>query len=258
MVTIKSQKEIEIIRQGGGILAEVLADTVKKVAAGVKTIQLDQFAEQEIIRKGGLPSFKNYRAHEGEVAFPTTLCTSVNEQLVHVPASDYVLKDGDILNIDVGMVYPAKGGLFTDMAVTVPVGKISQIGRKLIKVTKNSLDLGIAQVKPGNHISDISRAIQEYVESQGFSVVRQLVGHGVGYQVHEEPKIPNYIDKSQKDVELKEGMVLAIEPMVSAGDYPIKTLEDQWSVVMADGSLGAHFEHTIAVTKAGHEVLTVI
>ena len=144
------------------------------------------------------------------------------------------------------------------MAVTVAIGRSSQLARKLIKATKKSLELGIAQVKPGNRISDISRAVQEYAESQGFSVIRQLVGHGVGYQVHEEPRIPNYVDKKMEDAVLQPGMVLAIEPMLSAGDYLIKTLEDQWSVVVADGSLGAHFEHTVAVTKDGAEILTSI
>ncbi|OGY46744.1 MAG: type I methionyl aminopeptidase [Candidatus Buchananbacteria bacterium RIFCSPLOWO2_01_FULL_46_12] len=256
MITIKKPEEIAVIAQGGKILAEVLSAVAKKAVPGVKTIELDQLAEQLIIQHGGIPSFKNYRSRHDDPAFPTTLCTSVNEQLVHVPASDYVLKKGDMLNIDIGMKYPAEGGFFTDMAITVPVGPISALAKKLIKVTRRSLELGIAQVKPGNFISDIARAIQTYVESQGFSVVRQLVGHGVGYQVHEEPMIPNYVDNRQKKVELQPGMVIAIEPMVSAGDYAIKTLEDQWSVVMADGSLGAHFEHTIVVTPDGHKVLT--
>ncbi|OGY45562.1 MAG: type I methionyl aminopeptidase [Candidatus Buchananbacteria bacterium RIFCSPHIGHO2_01_FULL_39_8] len=256
MISIKKPEEIKVLRQGGRILAEVLAEVIRKVKPGVKTIELDELAERLIVEKGGIPSFKNYRNSLHEPAFPTTLCTSVNEQLVHVPASDYVLKNGDILNIDIGMKYPAEDGFFTDMAATVAVGQISQLARKLIKVTRKSLELGIAQVRPGNYISDISKAIQIYVESQGFSIIRQLVGHGVGYKVHEEPRIPNYVDKKQPKIELKAGMVLAIEPMVSAGDYLIKTLEDQWSVVMADGSLGAHFEHTILVTRDGHEILT--
>ncbi|MBI5221752.1 MAG: type I methionyl aminopeptidase [Candidatus Magasanikbacteria bacterium] len=258
MITIKKPEEIRILRVGGRILAEVLGEIVSRVGPGVRTIELDQIAEGLIIKKGGVPSFKDYRSQRGEPAFPTTLCTSVNEQLVHVPASEYKLKVGDILNIDIGMRYPALNGLYTDMAVTVPVGRVSQRARKLIRVTKRSLSLGIEQVRPGKSIFDISRTIQSYVESQGFSVIRHLVGHGVGYEVHEEPRIPNFLDKNQPLIELKEGMVLAIEPMVSAGDYPIKTLEDQWSVVMADGSLGAHFEHTVVVTRGGYEVLTTI
>jgi len=257
MITIKKEEEIKIIREGGKILAEVLAEVIKKAKPGVRTIELDQLAEELIIKKGGIPSFKNYRNSIHEPAFPTTLCTSVNEQLVHVPASDYVLKNGDMLNIDIGMKYPASDGFFTDMAATIPIGRVSQLARKLMKATRISLERGIAQVKPGNYISDISRAVQAYAESQGFSVVRDLVGHGVGYKVHEEPRIPNYVDKSQPAIKLKEGMVLAIEPMISAGNYPIKVLEDEWSIIMADGSLGAHFEHTVVVTKSGCEILTI-
>ncbi len=258
MVTIKKPEEIEVLRQGGRILAEVLNQVIKASKPGVKTIELDKIAEDLITNKGGIPSFKNYRSRHGDPAFPTTLCTSVNDQIVHVPASNYSLKEGDVLNIDIGMRYPSDGGFYTDMAATIGIGNISRLARKLIKVTKHSLKIGIKQIKPGNHISDISKAIQEYVESNNFSVIRQLVGHGVGYQVHEDPKIPNYFDRRETDIELKEGMVLALEPMVSAGDYIIKTLEDEWSVVVADGSLGAHFEHTIAVTKEGHEILTDI
>lgn len=258
MVTIKTPDEIKLIRAGGKILADVLSQLVSAAKPGVKTIELDKIAEELILKKGGIPSFKNYRSYAGEVAFPTTICASVNDEIVHVPASNYVLKEGDILNIDIGMRYPAKDGFYTDMATTIGIGKISALAKKLISVTEKSLELGIKQVKPGNHISDISRAIQDYVESNNFSVIRQLVGHGVGYQVHEDPRIPNYVDKRENDIELKEGMVLAIEPMVSAGDYAIKTLEDEWSVVMSDGSLGAHFEHTVAVTGTGYKILTLI
>jgi len=258
MVTIKTPDEIKLIRAGGKILADVLSQLVSAAKPGVKTIELDKIAEELILKKGGIPSFKNYRSYAGEVAFPTTICASVNDEIVHVPASNYVLKEGDILNIDIGMRYPAKDGFYTDMATTVGIGKISALAKKLISVTEKSLELGIKQVKPGNHISDISRAIQDYVESNNFSVIRQLVGHGVGYQVHEDPRIPNYVDRRENDIELKEGMVLAIEPMVSAGDYAIKTLEDEWSVVMSDGSLGAHFEHTVAVTGNGYKILTLI
>ncbi len=258
MVTIKKPEEIEILREGGKILAEVLNQVILAAKPGVKTIELDQIAERLIAEKGGVPSFKNYRSRQGDPAFPTTLCTSVNDEIVHVPASDYMLKEGDVLNIDIGMRYPAENGFYTDMAATVGIGNISRLAKKLIKVTKKSLDLGIMQIKPGNHISDISKAIQDYAEYNNFSVIRQLVGHGVGYKVHEDPKIPNYVDKRETDIELKEGMVLAIEPMVSAGHYAIKTMEDEWSVVMADGSLGAHFEHTVAVTNNGYEILTLI
>lgn len=256
MITIKKPEEIKILRTGGKILAEILNKVVEKVKPKIKTADLDQLAEELIIKQGGLPSFKNYKSHLKEPPFPTTICASINEQLVHTPASDYQLKNGDILSIDIGMQYPAVGGFFTDMAVTIPVGQISQLARKLIKVTKKSLAIGINQIKPLNHLADISKAIQDYVESQGFSVIRKLTGHGVGYQVHEEPVIPNYFDKKREPVELKEGMVLAIEPMVSVGDYAVKVLANGWTVVMADGSLAAHFEHTVVVTKDGSEILT--
>jgi len=258
MVTIKKPEEIELLRQGGRILSEVLSEAVKAAKSGVRTIDLDKITEDLIIKKGGIPSFKNYQGRGEEVPFPTSICASVNNQLVHTPASDYQLKDGDILSIDLGMKYPAVDGFYTDMAVTIPIGKIPASTRRLLKVTKQSLMIGIDQIKPGNHISDISKAIQKYVEKEGFSVVRQLVGHGVGYQVHEEPRIPNYFDPKQTDYELKEGMVLAIEPMVNVGGPEVKSLSDGWTVVTVDGKLCAHFEHTVAVTKTGYEILTVV
>jgi len=257
MITIKKPNEIEVLRQGGKILAEVLSELAQASKIGVTTIALDELAEKLIIKKGGAPSFKNYQGRGEEIPFPTTICASVNEQLVHTPASSYQLKNGDILSLDIGMKYPdSENGLFTDMAITIPIGKVTPMARRLLKVTKQALILGISQVKPENKISDISKTIQGYVEDQGFSVVRQLVGHGVGYQVHEEPRIPNYLDSKQKDYILKEGMVLAIEPMVNIGEPAVKTLNDNWTVVTADGKLCAHFEHTVVVTKEDHEILT--
>ncbi|MFA6322422.1 MAG: type I methionyl aminopeptidase [Candidatus Buchananbacteria bacterium] len=258
MVTIKKSEEIVVLRQGGRILAQVLQQLVMAAQPGVTTLALDQLAEKLILEAGGLPAFKNYRGHADEDPFPSTICASVNTQLVHTAASDYVLKNGDILSIDIGMKYPAKDpGYFTDMTTTIPIGSVSPIARKVIRVTKKSLDIGLAQIKEGNYISDIGRAIQQYVESEGFSVVRELVGHGVGYAVHEDPRIPNYYDKRNDDVQLKEGMVLAIEPMVNVGHYAIKTAPDGWAVVTADDSLCAHFEHTIVVTKKGCEIITL-
>lgn len=256
MVTFKKPEEIEIIRQGGRILAEIINQLVSEARVGMITKKLDELAEKLIINKGGVPSFKNYSDRTSDPPFPTTICASVNDQLVHTPACDYVLQNGDILSIDIGMQYPAKKGYFTDMAVTTPIGKISRLASKLLKVTKTSLAVGITQVKPGNQVADIGRAVQQYVEGQGFSVVRQLVGHGVGYQVHEEPRVPNFFDPKQPKIELKEGMVLAIEPMVNVGDVAVRTLEDGWTVATADGSLCAHFEHTVVVTAKGAEVLT--
>lgn len=258
MVTIKKPEEIKIIRAGGKILADILRQLVVAAQAGVTTKQLDDLAESLILKSGGLPAFKNYSSGGDDIPFPTTICASVNTQLVHTPASDYVLKNGDILSIDIGMKYPAKDpGYYTDMTVTIPIGKISPLARKVIRVTKKSLDVGLAQIRAGNYISDIGRAIQHYVESEGFSVVRQLVGHGVGYAVHEEPRVPNYFEKNSRDIKLEVGMVLAIEPMVNVGHYGIKTGDDGWTIVTADDNLCAHFEHTIAVTKNGCDILTL-
>lgn len=257
MITTKTKAEIEILRQGGKILADILEHLLSRAKPGVTTIQLDQLAEELIVKQGGLPAFKHYQDRAGDPPFPSTICASVNTQLVHTPASDYQLKSGDVLTIDIGMKYPAdKTGLYTDMAKTIAIGQVPPLTRKLLKVTKTALDLGIGQVKPGNQISDISKAVQEYVESQGFSIVRQLVGHGVGYEVHEEPRVPNFFDPSQPQIELEEGMVIAIEPMVNIGDYLVSTLNDGWTVVTADNSLSAHFEHTVAVTKKGALIIT--
>ena len=257
MVTIKTLQEIKVLKTSGRLLGAILQQLADRVRPGVTTAELDRKAEELIRQAGGVPSFKGYRSSRYEPPFLTTICASVNEELVHTPASSRVLRDGDILSIDIGMRYPAKGkGLFTDTALTVAVGTVSPTARRLIAATKTSLERGIEQVKPGNRISDISRAVQRYVEASGFSVIRQLVGHGVGYAVHEEPRIPNFFDPKHEDLELRPGLVIAIEPMVSAGDYLIKTLDDCWTIVMADGSLSAHFEHTVAVTEDGVEVLT--
>jgi len=258
MATIKKPEEIKIIRAGGRILAAVLRELVAAAKPGVKTIELDELAERLILDRGGVPAFKNYCGGDDEPPFPTTICSSVNEQLVHTPAGDYVLKNGDILSIDIGMKYPAQGrGYFTDMATTIPIGEVSAVAKKVMKVTRQALALGLAQVKAGNYISDIGKAIQPYVEAQGFSVVRQLVGHGVGYAVHEEPRIPNYFDPKMKAVKMEAGMVLAVEPMVNVGHHAIKTGADGWTVTTADEKLCAHYEHTVTVTKDGCEILTL-
>ena len=253
MITQKTEKEIRKIAYSGHLLAEVLNTVLKEVRPGIKSLELDALTEELIRKGGGTPSFKNYQPSRSEPPFPSTTCISFNDQLVHCPASTRVLKDGDIISIDLGMEYE---GLYTDMAMTVPVGKISRQAKKLIRVTKKSLDLAIKQVKPGNYISDISRAIQQYAEKQGFSVNKDLVGHGVGYAVHEEPRIPNFIADGQPEIELKTGMVIAIEPMVNIGSDKVKTLDDGWTVVTADGKLCAHFEHTVAVTEGEALVLT--
>src|SRR3989344_4383461 len=253
---IKTAEEIKIIREGGKRLAAILDEVLGHAKPGITTAELDQLAETLIIKTGGVPSFKNYRSRESEPPFPSTICASVNQQLVHTPASDYKLQAGDILTIDIGMRYPAVGGLYTDMAKTIGIGTISQAAQKLLDVTAQSLTRAIAAAKPGGEIADISRAVQTFVEQHGFSVVRQLVGHGVGYAVHEEPRVPNFVTSKSPTVKLVEGMVLAIEPMVNIGDPVVTTLDDGWTIATADGSLCAHFEHTIAITKKGATVLT--
>lgn len=257
-ITIKTAREIDMMRQGGKILAAVLSLLAESVKPGASTGELNELAEKLIKERGGEPSFKNYRSSPEDRPFPTALCASINEEVVHAPAlPSRTLKGGDIVCLDLGLKYPAgKGGLFTDAAITVPVGKISTEAKKLIDVTQQALEVGIVEVKSGNFIHHIGRAVQKYVESQGFSVVRDLVGHGVGRKIHEPPRVPNFFDPKFKAVELREGMTICIEPMVAVGTWQVKTLPDGWTVVTADGKLSAHFEHTVAVTKDGYEILT--
>lgn len=253
MIRLKSSDEINLIRQGGKVLASVLRQVVAATKAGVTTLELDAMAERLILEAGGEPSFKGYGGPSNP--FPATLCTSVNSELVHGIPNDYILRDGDKVSLDFGMRYPKKTGLYTDMATTVLIGKVSPEVEKLVRVTKKSLQLWIKLIKPGEQLNYIGGKVQEYIESEGFGVVRDLVGHGVGHAVHEEPQVPNYFMHGLK-VELKEGMVLALEPMVSLGDYRVRTLNDGWTVVMRDNGLCSHEEHTVVVTKRGCEVLT--
>lgn len=251
MITIKTPEEIDIIRQGGHKLAEILDMVIAKVKPGVSTLELDEYAEKLIIEVGGRPAFKGFSGFTG------TLCTSVNEAVVHgVPSRDEILKEGDIIGLDVGMQYPKKDGLYTDMARTVAVGKIIPKAEKLIEVTKKSFYKAVEVVRPGATVGDIGAAVQQYVEDQGYSVVRSLSGHGVGYEVHEDPIIANYGQVGTGEI-LQAGMVLAIEPMVCAGGYELKTLDDGWTAVTKDGSLTSHHENTLVVTDKGCEILTV-
>ena len=251
MITIKTPEEIEVLREGGKKLVRILDMVIERVKPGVTTLELDQYAEELVKKEGGRPSFKNY---EG---FPGTLCTSVNEAVVHgEPNKNVILKDGDIVGIDVGMEYPSEHGLYTDMARTVAVGKIAKEAQELIEVTQKSFYKGLKAIKDGAHIGDIGEAVQSYVELHGFGVVRSYCGHGVGYKIHEEPKIPNYGKKGTGE-QLKAGMVIAIEPMVTLGDYNLETLDDGWTAVTKDRSLASHYENTVLVTENGAEVLTI-
>lgn len=232
--------------EGGRILAKIMKELGKRVRPGIKTIEIDRLAKSLIFKYGGKCSFKGYES------FPACLCTSINEEIVHSVPSGRQLKEGDIISLDLGISYK---GFHTDMAVTLPVGKVSQEIARLIQATKKSLKQGIKNVKPGNTFGDIGNAVQRYIESQGFNVVRDLCGHGIGKELHEDPKILNY-GKKYTGLEIKEGMVFCLEPMVTIGDWKIKKSEEGHSFKTADGSLSAHFEHTVAVTKNGCQVLT--
>jgi methionyl aminopeptidase len=252
------------MRAGGKILARILKKLSQAVEPGITTGDLEEMANKLIAAAGGRPSFRGYKSTIRAKAFPTALCTSINSEVVHAPALPArELKEGDIIGIDIGMEYPYSekaSGYYTDMAVTVPVGKVSPLAEKIINVTKKALKLAIKQVKPGNTLNDIGRAVQEYVEGQGFFVVRDLVGHGVGTAVHEDPQVPNYEITGQQleNVVLKPGMTIAIEPMVNVGTWRVNSLSDGFTIVTADGKLSAHFEHTVAVIKNGYEVITAL
>ena len=264
MIIIKTEKEIEIMKEGGKKLAQILKTLASQVEPGVTTMDLENMACDLIKKAGGRPSFRGHKTMLETKVFPTALCTSINDEIVHAPATPArKLKSGDILGIDVGMEYPFNKdtrGYYTDTAVTVGVGKVSKEAKRLTQITEKSLKLAIKKVKPGNTINDIGKAVQEYVESEGFSVVRDLVGHGVGTAVHEDPQVPNFeiTNKKSKQVVLEPGMTIAIEPMVNVGEKEVKSLDNGFSIATLDGSLSAHFEHTVAVTKKGCEVLTKI
>jgi methionyl aminopeptidase len=248
MIRIYNEKEIEILRQGGKILATIIEKLKKEAKPGVTTKKINKVAEGLVFSAGAIPSFKGYRG------FPAALCTSLNEEIVHAVPSGRKLKNGDVLSLDLGIKFK---GYCTDMAVTIPIGNVNKKIKKLIWVTKEALGLGIGQIKAGNHIGDVGNAIQKHTEKNGFNVVRELVGHGVGKKVHEEPEILNYGPPGQGTI-LKQGMVLAIEPMITTGDWRIKKGKDTFSYQTADKSLSCHFEHTIVITKNGAEILTKI
>lgn len=254
MIPIKTPTEIKIMRAGGRILAQVMEKLKEAVRPGLTTRELDKLAEELILSLGAKPAFKGYQApsHKSAKPFPAALCTSINEEIVHCLPSKRVLRVGDILNLDLGIFYQ---GFYTDMAVTIGVGKISPEAHRLIRVTKKALKRAIARMKPGKHLGDISQAIQSYVEAQGFNVVRQLCGHGIGQDLHEEPEILNF-GQRHKGPALKEGMVFALEPMVVMGHWKIKQSPDGFGYQTVDGSLSAHFEHTVAVGHKGGQVLT--
>ena len=248
MIILKSRSEIEKMRKSNAIVAVILEELRKKIRPGVKTIELDRLSEELALKKGARPAFKGYRG------YPYSLCASVNSEVVHGMPSDKELKEGDIVSLDFGIL---NDGYYGDAAVTVPVGEITPAAKRLLRVTEEALYRGIAEVKAGNRIGDVSAAIQGHVEASGYSVVRDLVGHGIGKSLHEDPQVPNY-GSSGRGVELKPGMVFAIEPMVNEGSYRVEILRDGWTVVTADGKLSAHFEHSVAITENGPVILSRI
>jgi methionyl aminopeptidase len=246
MVILKSREEIEKLRQSNQIVAEVLRDIVDKVKPGITTSELNRLSEELALKRGAKPAFKGYRG------YPFALCTSINAEVVHGMPSDRRLKEGDILSIDFGVDYK---GYYGDAAVTVPVGTVSDDAVRLMRITKESLYKAINEAKVGNRLGDISGAVQTHVEAAGYAVVRDFVGHGIGRMLHEEPQVPNYGVRG-RGIELKAGMVLAIEPMVNEGTYKVRVLSNGWTVVTQDGRLSAHFEHSVAITDNGPAILS--
>ena len=246
MIAIRSQPEMDLIRQSGEILVECFAKLEGMLRTGVTTGELDRLAEEFIRSRGAEPAFKGYQG------YPASICTSVNEQVVHGIPGARKLADGDIVGIDIGV---ERNGYYADASRTYPIGEVSEKARRLMEVTRVCLDLGIGKARVGNHLSDVSHEVQRHAEANGFSVVRTLVGHGIGREMHEEPQIPNFGLPGRGPV-LAHGMVLAIEPMVNEGKFEVLTLKDKWTFVTVDGKLSAHFEDTVAVTNEGPVIMT--
>ena len=253
-VIIKTKEEIEILREGGKRLATILQKVAKKVAPGISTYELAEYARTLIVEGGDIPAFLNYKPEGHRIAFPASLCTSVNNEIVHgIPSKKKILKEGDIISIDLGLNHK---GLFTDHAITVPVGVASKTSRELLEVTREALAVGIEYARPNNTVGDIGHAIEQFV-ARRYGIVRELSGHGVGKKIHEDPYIPNF-GKKGKGQKLIPGMVVAIEPMLTLGGEAIISLSDGYTIKTADGSRSAHFEHTILITEGEAEILTTI
>ena len=247
MIHLKTPREIEKIRKAGRVVAEVLELMSENVRPGITTAKLDSLALDAFRKRNAVPAFLGYQG------FPANICISINDEVVHGIPGERVLKEGEIVSVDVGAVVD---GYYGDSAKTFAVGEIPRESARLLSVTEEALRRGVDCCRPGNRLGDLSAAIQSYVESERFSVVRDLVGHGIGKKMHEEPQVPNFGDAGS-GIELKEGLVIAIEPMINAGDYKVRVLPDGWTIVTEDGSLSAHFEHTVAVTSNGPDILTL-
>jgi methionyl aminopeptidase len=250
VISLKSAREIEIMRRANIIVAEVLQELKKHVVPGVTTLELDAIAEELTLKKNAVPAFKGYNV-AGRV-YPRCLCASVNDEIVHGIPSNRVLREGDIIGLDYGVIYE---GFYGDSAITVGVGHVSKEAQRLMDVTEQSLYRGVEELVDGKRLGDLGAAVQRIAEAAGYSVVRAFVGHGIGKKLHEEPPVPNY-GEPDRGLRLKEGMVLAIEPMVNAGGYEVEIKEDGWTAVTKDGSLAAHFEHSVAITKNGPYILS--
>lgn len=247
MITIKSTREIELMRTAGQILAETQKMLKSHIKPGITTAKLDKLAEEFILSKGATPSFKNYNG------FPGSICTSINEVVVHgIPSKKAVLKNGDIITVDIGVNFQ---GYHADAAVTYPVGKVTDKVLELLKVTEEALYEGLKEAKPGNHLSNISHTIEQFIKPYGFGIVEEFTGHGIGTSLHEEPYVPNFGEPNEGPI-LKEGMTFCVEPMVNLGTKNVKILRDNWTTVTIDHKYSAHFEHTIVITKDGYEILT--
>ncbi len=268
---IKKPQELEKIREGGKLMGEILEKLVPMVKPGVSGFEIDAEAERLIREVGGVPAFKGYRSRRSDPPFPGTICFSINEEVVHgIPTKEKIIKAGDLVTLDIGMEYPApapqylgaknktaKSGFFTDTALTIAVGKVPEKSLKLMEVTRQAMEKGIAAAKPGKSVADIGRAIEDFVLSQGeYGIVEDLTGHGVGHAVHEEPSVPNYYDKHSEKWILQPGVVIAIEPMITLGTHRVDIARDGWTIFTADKNLSAHFEHTIIITETGAEVVT--
>jgi methionyl aminopeptidase len=250
VISLKSPREIEIMRRANVIVAEVLEALKERVAPGITTLELDALAEELTLKKNAIPAFKGYNV-AGRI-YPCCLCASINDEIVHGIPSKRALREGDIIGLDYGVIYE---GYYGDSAVTVGVGRVNEDARRLMSITEKSLYKGIEQLHDGKRLGDLGSVVQEVAESAGFSVVRAFVGHGIGKKLHEEPPVPNY-GEPDRGLRLKEGMVLAIEPMLNAGSYEVEIKEDGWTAVTKDGSLAAHFEHSVAITKDGPYILS--
>jgi methionyl aminopeptidase len=250
---VTNPEQLDKLRKSGKILAETLRLVASKAVAGVSAQELDRLAEENIRKHGGIPAFKNYRSRKNDPPYPATLCVSVNDEVVHgIPTKDKILQEGDIVGLDLGVSFD---GFFTDSAITVAIGKIEKMASQLIETTKKALENALEQIKPGATTGDLGHAMESTAQKNGFAVVRELVGHGVGLSVHEDPEIPCF-GKPGTGTKLAEGMVLAIEPMINENGWEVVFADDLWTVLTLDGGRSAHFEHTVLVTKDGFEILT--